>query len=296
MAHIARSAAIFSPSVARIAVSTAKDWNYVDSWLAAKFHGRSPPAFERNQDTLKALLALAALNETADEERDLLARVEASAVQELAQSAAEDEAPSNVREEVLDALQDALSSEGQAALDAMAAAAVELGIAHPEPEGLGCGMVELHGQALELEQAVARVGTLQRFLEAESRKAQALLRELEGESFRPAEHLAKQNLEMQRRTKAAAARLRERKDKMASVPSPAITIGRVRNDEQDYLALLSQKRQLDDEIRSFQGLPPDKDLARPELEALRSELRSITQRRDAIFEGLVERESPRKRS
>ncbi len=48
MAHMVPSAAIFSPSVARIAASTAKDWNYVDSWLSARFHGGSRPAFERN--------------------------------------------------------------------------------------------------------------------------------------------------------------------------------------------------------------------------------------------------------
>ncbi len=80
MAHIPPSTAIFSPSVARLAASTAKDWNYVDSWLSSKLHGRTPPPFERNPDTLKALLALAALNEAADEERDLLARVDAAAL------------------------------------------------------------------------------------------------------------------------------------------------------------------------------------------------------------------------
>jgi len=83
MAHMPPSTAIFSPSVARLAAATAKDWNYIDSWLSAKFHGRTPPPFERNPDTLKALLALAALNESADEERDLVARVEAEALREL---------------------------------------------------------------------------------------------------------------------------------------------------------------------------------------------------------------------
>ncbi len=287
MAHIASSAAIFSPSVARIAASTAKDWNYVDSWLSTKFHGRSPPPFERNPDTLKTLLALAALNETADEERDLIGRVEVSALEELALH----ETPGSVREQLFDALQDALSPEGKVALDAMASAAVELGIEYPEPEVLGRRMVDLHGQAMELEQTRARVDTLRRYLEAESVKSQALLRELEGPAFRPPEQLARQNLEMQRSIKAAETKLRDRKDKMSSWPPP-ITIDRVRQDEHDYLALLSQKRKLQDQIQSFQGLPPDRDLARQRLERLRSELRSAAERRDAVFEGLIERESP----
>ena len=68
----------------------------------------------------------------------------------------------------------------------------------------------------------------------------------------------------------------------------------MRQGEQEYLALLAQKKQVENEVNAFEGLPPDRDLARQELEALRSELRTLTQRRDAVFESLVERETPRK--
>src|SRR3546814_5108209 len=62
--------ASFSPSVARIAASTTRDWADVDSWLASKLPaGRAPPSFERNSETLKALLSLSAHNEAADDER-----------------------------------------------------------------------------------------------------------------------------------------------------------------------------------------------------------------------------------
>merc|ERR1711939_855085 len=59
MSHLSPSA-IFSPSVARQQQAAAKDWNYIDNWLSSKFNGKTPPPFERNNDTLKALLALAA--------------------------------------------------------------------------------------------------------------------------------------------------------------------------------------------------------------------------------------------
>lgn len=75
--------AFFSPSKAKQQRAQAQDWQHVDTWLASKFQGRSIPQFERNEDTLKALLALVAANEKADEERDLLWNVQKEALSEL---------------------------------------------------------------------------------------------------------------------------------------------------------------------------------------------------------------------
>src|SRR5579862_8401240 len=75
--------AIFSPSQARQQQAQAKDWNYIDTWLSAKYSSKSAPPFERNNETLKALLALASWNEGVDEERTLVAKVEAKALEEL---------------------------------------------------------------------------------------------------------------------------------------------------------------------------------------------------------------------
>ena len=75
--------AFFSPSKAKQQRAQAQDWQHVDTWLASKFQGRSIPQFERNDDTLKALLALVAANEKADEERDLLWNVQKEALSEL---------------------------------------------------------------------------------------------------------------------------------------------------------------------------------------------------------------------
>jgi HAUS augmin-like complex subunit 1 len=75
--------AFFSPSKAKQQRAQAQDWQHVDTWLASKFQGRSIPQFERNEDTLKALLSLVAANEKADEERDLLWNVQKEALSEL---------------------------------------------------------------------------------------------------------------------------------------------------------------------------------------------------------------------
>lgn len=301
MGPLPSDAAIFSPSVARQAASAAKDWSYVDGWLASKYKGRAPPPFERNPETLKALLALAGLNETADENRHLLASAEAEALQEIRsyeQGARDEDGVSAFREEFLAALEDSLTKEGKASLDAMAAAALRLCISFPEPAQLGQAMLDLQTRYFDLAQSVARVDTLQRHIDAESARLDKLLDEVNGDEYRSPADLARQNLEMQRKVKAVAMKLPEMKDKVSSlaraagVPNP--TIEQLQHDEGRYLELVEVKRSLEQQVNEFEGLPPDTDEARRQLDMLRRELRNLTDRRDAVFENLVERETPRK--
>ncbi|KZL87660.1 hypothetical protein CI238_07464 [Colletotrichum incanum] len=304
MAHLPPSTAIFSPSIARIAASTAKDWSYVDSWLALKYRGRPVPAFERNPETLKALLALANLNETAEEERELVVRAEAGAIQELAavqdQPETNSELPTSAtaRERMLGAVQDHLTREGRTALNSMATLSCQLSVAYPDAETLGRFMIGLHAEASELEQMRVRVRILQKYIEQESTAVDELLRTLRSDDYKPANDLARQNLEMQRRIKAMAARIPELRDRMSNLNQYSVashpTIEQMSQEEADYLSLLAQKKGLDEEVDQFSGLSDDVKTARAELEHLRAEVRTVTDHRDAIFEGLVERESPRK--
>jgi len=309
---LAASSAIFSPSVARIAASTARDWNYVDNWLSTKFHGRTPPSFERNPETLKALLTLAAFNETADEERDLFARAEATALNELDSAATPSTTgPSGdqellsggkpLAECLLDSIEAGLTKEGRTALEVMAGMATHLGIAYPEPEQLGRKVVEIQGKLLAIEQMGQRIGGMETFLKAEAEEAEAILRKLYGDEYKPPTNLAKKNLELQRTTKSMADRLPELRDRLAALSSPSSpsytyrTVEELEEEEAEYLTILSRKKELESQIAAFQGLPSNLDMAREELEALRSELRNMVRRRDMVFEGLVERESPKKR-
>jgi len=115
----------------------------------------------------------------------------------------------------------------------------------------------------------------------------------DGESYRPPPDLAKQNLEIQRRVKAAAAALPKTRISDGA-RDDTLSAEQVREEEEEFLALLTRRNELDAQIKGFQGLPPDTDAARHKLESLRDELRQVTRRRDAVFEGLVERETPRK--
>lgn len=305
------SAAIFSPSVARIAASTARDWSYVDSWLASKFPpGRSVPSFERNPDTLKALLALAAANESAEEERQLLARTDEAALRELEHHGRQREAtgpsghghglrPGLLRSDLLTTIEHTLPKEGRNALDSLANLAVQTGTAFPEPEDLGCNIANLQSSVFETEQMIARVESLQRHIQREAGQAADLLQELQSERYRPSSDLAKQNLDLQRKAKALSAQLPELQDRVAAYGATADpahpTIEDVAREEHDFLALLARNKELYVQMTAFAGLPSDPDMARGELDALRRQLRSFTSRRDAVFEGLVERESPVKR-
>ncbi|KAI0121613.1 hypothetical protein BJ170DRAFT_687852 [Xylariales sp. AK1849] len=312
MAHLAPQTAIFSPSVARAAASTAKDWSYVDGWLKTKYRGRTVPPFERNAETLKALLALASHNDAADEERDQLARIEAAALEEVRAAEAEKSRRRETKlsgghgqarldgeliaDDILQAIENGLTREGRTALESMADMAVELGLAYPTPESLGCRFVELQGKAFELEQTVERVALLHMFLDRESTTMAAFIDELQGEQYKPAADLARQNLELQRQIKAMSAKVPELGQQIASLEKsaglPSLTVEDVKRDEEDYLELLAKKKDLDAQVKAFAGLPPDMEAARAELEALRTELRDATERRDTVFEGLVERESP----
>lgn len=319
MAHLASrlssQPAIYSPSVARAAASTAKDWSYIDGWLRTKFRGQNVPPFERNADTLKALLALAAQNEAADEEREQLSRIEAAVLDDVKAAGAEADADArrrlhkttdldsqdgiseSVADDIVSAVEHSLPKDGLVALDAMASMAIELGLPCPTPEELGCKFVELQARAYELEQATERVALLQKYLDRESSKADTFLQDLQGSEFVPPPNLAKQNAELQSRVKAVAGQLPDLRNQAASleasIGAPSLlTVEEVRQDEQDYLVLLGRKKEMDARVKAFAGLPPDLEAARQELEALRSELRAATQRRDAGWEGLVERESP----
>ncbi|KAE9568081.1 hypothetical protein CGCF415_v008732 [Colletotrichum fructicola] len=305
MSHLPPSTAIFSPSIARIAASTAKDWNYVDCWLTAKFHGRAVPPFERNPETLKALLALASLNETADEERELVSRAEAAALHQISEACHEPEArlselplTATVRERILTAVQDHLTREGSTALNSMATLSCQLSVAYPDAETLGRSMINLHARASELEQMRVRVHILLKYIEQESTTADELLQTLRSDDYKPTNDLARQNLDMQRRIKAMAARLPELKDRISSANQSHISdqpaIEQIIQEESNYLELLAQKRGLDAHVTQFSSLPDDVQRARLQLENLRTDLRAIIRRRDTVFEGLVERESPRK--
>jgi HAUS augmin-like complex subunit 1 len=291
MAHLSPSA-IFSPSVARQQLAAAKDWNYIDGWLAAKFNGKPAPPFERNNDTLKALLVLATLNGTADEDRDLLAKVEAKVLLEIQ---AKGTKHSDI--EILTALEENLTQEGRIGLDALSSAGVALNQPFANIEQLARKLVDLQVATFDLDQASDRIALLHKHLTSELEQVEALLQELRGDAYQPPADLPRQTLDFQRKTKVLAAKLPELADRVsallaAGTPKPSIQDVKVEEDQ--YSEQMARVKTLETQVKGFHGLPHDTDLARLKLEELRVELKELSRQRDRLFEGLVERESPRK--
>ncbi|KAJ2904647.1 hypothetical protein MKZ38_007483 [Zalerion maritima] len=333
--------AIFSPTAARLAASTAKDWNTIDSWLHRHFHGRSIPKFERNPETLKALLALSSLNESADEERDLLCAVEKDALRAIKehekarrkhQKQHDDgngEVPDStqIREGLVETLEASLPKDGQTALTSLSQLALSLDPPpiDPSPEVLATRLMALQAEIHLLEQQFLRISTLSSYLTSETERAEDLLKELrptaphhhehhEGEAedsttgnnnpYMPPSGMAKQNLETQRLVKQLSDNLSlappsrtstsSADDQTYASPSHP-TIPQLKDLEDCYKDVLSKKRALEIQVGLFEGLPPNVDDAKQELDRRRRELAKIEVKRDVVFEGLVERESPMKK-
>ncbi|KAL5597051.1 hypothetical protein BROUX41_006282 [Berkeleyomyces rouxiae] len=305
MSHLLPANAIFSPSVARIAASTARDWSHVDAWLAAKYRrlapGRAPPAFERTPETLRALYALATLNEAADKDRDVVGAADAAALAGIRAVPDEQQAdPPPLHDALARAVEDLLTDAAADALDAMAALAVATGTAAPSPLALGRAITELQAQVFETEQMAARVDALQQYLQDDALpETDAVLAELQQDGYQYSAELARQNLDTQRRIKAIASRLPEIQDRAASAKTAARLDGvpsfdAIISEEDEYLRLLAVKKELDAQLAIFHGLPTDVDVAYSELQNLRRNLHDRTCERDAIFENLVEQKTPRK--
>lgn len=129
-------AKVFSPTAAKQASLQQKEWAYVDQFLVSRFAPAPVPKFERNPDTLKALLAIASANEAADEEKLLERRVKERALEELKKQEAEMEA-ARVGEPLLVAVEEHLTDDGKRNLNSMALLSVALASSSTDPQRYG---------------------------------------------------------------------------------------------------------------------------------------------------------------
>ncbi|KYK60707.1 hypothetical protein DCS_01845 [Drechmeria coniospora] len=252
--------AIFSPTVARLAASNARDWSHIDSWIASKFPpGTTLPPFERNRDTLEALLALVSANEAADEENRMLLQAEIAALEEVKSAHAAVSMHTSPRQHILTMIQDELSEEGKMSLDSLARTVVQTEATHLDPCELGSAIVALQSSICEVEQMTDRVDSLQRLFHRESEQATQLLRALEGDDYAPPADLATVNLNLQRRIKSMStkhpAAATTTVASVAAVGHP--TVKDIAIEEQHVHALLDRKRILETEMARFAHFASD---------------------------------------
>lgn len=283
------SSPLLSPSKARQAAIQAKDWAYINSWLSRKYSPKPVPSFERNDDTLKTLLALAGFNEAADEEAELLHRAREEA---LEASKARDRDVDHDTELLTDVAA-SLSDQGARSLEELAETAISLGTLSIDVEEMGKGIIDLTMEEFDVAEQVRRVDALQTCLDRELIGLKAQIEELRSdEAFEAPRDLQQKTTEWTRSTKLLSIKIAEYKERIGvlervgQMKGPKIE--ELREEELDVMRLQDEVKGLEGKVQTFYGLPPDKDAAKEEYENIVGELRSLKRHRDTLFEGLVE--------
>jgi HAUS augmin-like complex subunit 1 len=280
---------LISPTKARRDAAQAKDWAYVSSWLTKKYHPRQVPRFERNTDTLKALLELAAVNEAADCEVELLQQAEKEELREYEEAQKGERGPCR---EIVDALEDGLDEGGTHALRVLAEASVLLGTLSTDPVVIGERIIELSHDKFEMEEQLRRIGDLQSQLERDMATMKSSIENIHSQIDEAAqEDILQRTAQLNRETKQFTAKIGEYNERIAGLERYKITspsIPEVKEQEQRVKKLQARVKAFERQIADFHGLPPDLEAARGEYKRAQIELHELTRRRDELFEGMVD--------
>jgi HAUS augmin-like complex subunit 1 len=275
--------ALFSPSKAAQQRAQAQEWSQIDAWLSAKYQGRSVPQFERNEDTLKALLALSSTNDRADEERDLLWSVQKEALVEL-------KTAKESRHAMVDVIANSLPKQGKADLDALAVTATALD-APGKTIAVGAALVQRTQTAQVLAQQLLRLTQLQKTVERELVQLRNQLAELKSPAFQAPVSLQRQTIEWNRNTKQLRAKLTEYQDRLAGFGDGETEreARQVVENEQTIISLESRLEELNRRIEAYKGLPSDKEKAIEVVKQAELECEGLSRQLDELFERLAER-------
>lgn len=285
-----------SPAKARQAAIQAKDWAYVNSWLNRQYVPKPVPQFERNEDTLRVLLALAAANDAADEESNLQhrAREEAVHAYKSREESEGKDAHERQKKEILGDVEIALDDKGRGDLDDLVDSAVALGnTLNPDIEDLSQSIVELTVEEFEAQNQMRKVETLHLYLQKELDRLQAELEELKSDkAFETPSDIPGLTSEWTRGTKTLATKVGEYQDRIASLernqPRGPI-IEEVLVEEERVIQLQETVQMLEARVKAFHNLPKDISGARARYKELERELGQLTRQRDTLFGNLVER-------
>jgi HAUS augmin-like complex subunit 1 len=288
--RLAMDSPLLSPAKARQAAIQAKDWAYVNSWLNRQYSPNPVPNFERNEDTLRTLLALAAANDAADEEAALLHRAREEAIREFRER---EEAGDKQKKELLDELELCLGENGKRDLDDLAETTAVLGALRTGTKDLGQSIIELTVEEFDAQEELSKVDMLQKHLEKELAALQEQLDQLKSDpAFEVPADLPAQTAEWSRSTKMLTAKLTEYQDRLANLgrdSSKGPTIEDLGTEEKQISQVKGIIQILDHRLKMFHDLPKDVQGARAQYRQLERELNQLIERRDSMFESLVEK-------
>ena len=275
---------LFSPSKARAQQAQAKDWASVESWLSKKYASKRLPPFERNEETLQALLTLAALNENADEQRNHVERVEKAALMAHTKRA------SNT-DKIYQYTLSKFDQDQNQHLDILAETVVCLNSPDTDVKTLATALVDLTSQKFVAERQMQTTEFQLNALKSEQEKVTKLLQELKHDRFQPPSDLAEQTAEWARNSKHLKAKVAEYDDRLSTIRSSQPSTSTLESVMQYTEGLRVQTKrlsELDSELKAFQSLPSTSKAAQAKVDGARDELLKLTQERDRLFERLAE--------
>ncbi|KAL4868587.1 hypothetical protein BDV12DRAFT_96203 [Aspergillus spectabilis] len=278
-----------SPTKARQAAIQAKDWAYVSSWLSRQYAPKPVPKFERNEDTLRTLLALAAANETADEEAAMLHHAREQTIEGFKTREKMEETQ---KMELLDEVELSLDDTGTRDLEDLAEIVTVLGPLGTSTKDVGHSIIELTREEFDTQDQMRRVESLQSYLEKELVTLREQLAELRSNpAFETPANLPALTSEWIRGTKLLSAKVCEYQDRTAALErsrNRGATLEEVMSEEEVVGRMLESVKSLEYRMNMFHDLPKDIAGARVKYQELEQELNQVTQERDSMFEHLME--------
>jgi HAUS augmin-like complex subunit 1 len=283
------NSSLLSPAKARQAAIQAKDWAYINSWLSSKYSPSPVPPFERNEDTLKILLAIAAANDSVDEEATLLHYAREDVLRGYK---ARERCEIALKGELLENLEAHLDEQGLKSLDDLAETTVTLAALSTDPAAISQLIIELTKEEFDVAEQVRKTEALQSYLDKESDAVRNQIEELKAnEAYEMSPNLPDQVAEWSRNTKLLVAKVEEYRDRITafqrSVNIKGPTIEELMVEEENVVRIKETVKTLEGRIRMFHGLPADIQGAKSEYKQLECELHQLTQQRDKMFEGLM---------
>jgi HAUS augmin-like complex subunit 1 len=186
-----------------------------------------------------------------------------------------------------------LPAEAKSHLDSLSTVAATLNAA-ADPDSIVTATAMEIQTSHTLSRSLMQLQHLQARLESELLSLKSQLNEVRSQAFQPPMALPRQTMEWNRNTKQLRAKLEEYENRLASLDygndtASASFIEEVVAAEEEVDRLNEELRSLETRLQAFKGLPKDKNAARKEVQKVEKELSDLQRRRDALFEGLVEK-------
>lgn len=285
---------MFTPSATRLTTPTTRDWLYAENWIDQHACGQSMQ-FERNADTLRALLSLATFSQAAEDKRRILNRASAETNTTMTHTTRQQHiALDGYSRELMSIIEQTLPETTRAGIHSHVTTVCSLG---EQRRKLLAKVLALQTEINASGDTSERTSSLETQL---SREVFTILdigqqvRESLGHSFQFASESGQLRQAMDIPVtfsveNANACSTTHRREGVRVLVEDVIGV------EQDYLSLLKQKKNLDLRLAAFQGIQMDPGEAKADIDALRNQLEGMLARRDVAFDGLVQRESPGKK-